>query len=166
MPKKLKTVWPRPKGVSIDGTIRAAAHLDRAQCEAHKRYRNFVKRVLIPLARREGYRKGDSFLLKGAHNDALVTRVLDVFITDQAAAAALPGGIRRLCLVRIFKPSELLKKLARDGVRGLPYKKYLALTRFIEHAVKSRRHWRVAKLNVRSASSARSAVRSARRKAA
>jgi len=72
--------------------------------------------------------------------------------------------VRRGYLDAVYKPSLVLKEI----VRGLatPVLAPKTIRRFIEHAVKSRRHWRVAKLNVRSARvGARHAV-PARRKAA
>ena len=102
-------------------------------------------KTLIPMARRHGFKKGQRFLLKGAHNSALVIRDRDVVLTSQELAAKLPRRLRRIFLAVTFSPSEQLRLLAKNGA-GKPEREMRA---FLKKAVKIKRHWRVDRLDVR-----------------
>ena len=132
---------------SFDEVIARYDELKRGAESAAREQENYRRKVLIPLAKKEGFRKGTAFLLAGAHNSALIERVLDIFITDQAAARALPASLRRRWLAAIFKPTDELKKLMRERHLGDPR----GLVQFLNNAVKTRRHWRVARVSVRAA---------------
>jgi len=120
----------------------------------------FRRKILIPLARKEGFRKGSSLLLAGFLNSVLIERVVDLVITDQAAAAALPLSWRRAYLQRIFKPSANLKALwklsdwNKDLAEGFAQNQ--KIRRFLIRSISRKRHWRVSRITVRQAKAASS----------
>ncbi len=103
-------------------------------------------KVLIPLARLYGFKRRRALLLKGAHNEALVIRDFEVVLTSQELAAKLPRRLRRIFLAVTFSPSPQLRLLAKNSV-GKPERE---MRTFLKKAVKVKRHWRVARLDVRS----------------
>lgn len=151
---------------AFDEIIRRYDEMKREVDAKVKLLDKFRRQVLIPLARKEGFRKGGSVMLAGFTNSALIERVADVLITDQAAAANLPAPVRRYLCVQLFKPNARLKELVRTGGATGLRPDFIAdriAQRFIQRGVKTRRHWRVSRISVRPAPSA---VKSSRRKAA
>jgi len=159
---------PRFTKQQIDCVIRNAEILKNTMERSIRQWDEFRRKALIPLARREGYKKGDAWLLQGFENSALIERVLDVFITDQAFVSRLTKKQIAHWLVAVYKPALTLKNLYRPGNKAIRPEHAVGTFRtFLKKAVQTRRHWRVARVSVRSASSASSAVKSsARRKAA
>ncbi len=118
----------------------------KQQAEAAASHQEKQKRRLVKLARQLGFRRRQAWLLKGARAEALIVRDLEIFIADQLRARKLPASYRRTYLVELFKPAEALRALVKDGgsAAGAPY-----LRTFIRRALKLRRHWRIARTEMK-----------------
>jgi hypothetical protein len=121
--------------------LRRLAHIYEMELQ------DFVKTELLPAARKQGYRRGQSILLAGSQNSLQLVREAFIQIANQEEARKLPLPWRQKWLKIVFKPSEILRSLILfpDQKESYPVKLF---KQFRRKAVRVTRRWRVNRVNL------------------